>query len=194
MGAISRRLAILRGLQTLTGGTAIVGAGRLMAATPGFPETEPARADVAHSGGLLLSVALPKSHGKRHLQAGGPFDTVVTNLSPEPIRVWRDWCSWGYFNLSLEFRSGERTWLATKKVPIWTINYPDEAELAAGESIVFKVVLNEDWQDLPPWDEFIGNVLEMRVLYAIEEDKQSTEIDVWLGKMATAWQTYDVVV
>jgi hypothetical protein len=28
------------------------------------------------------------------------FYVVVTNVSGEPIRLWKEWCSWGYFNLS----------------------------------------------------------------------------------------------
>ena len=194
MRSITRRLALLRSLRTLTAGAAVVGAGRLMAVERGAPRAEAILPEVGPKfSGLLLSVALPKSYGKRQLQARGQYEAVVTNLTAGPIRVWRDWCSWGYYNLSLEFRSGERTWLSTKKARGWDRNHPDEAELAAGESIVFKVVLNEDWQDLPSWDEFIGEMLEMRILYAIAEDMQSQEKGVWVGSLATAWQTYEVV-
>jgi hypothetical protein len=38
------------------------------------------------------------------------FHVVVTNVSKESVRLWKDWCSWGFQNLSLwrAIRMGER--------------------------------------------------------------------------------------
>ena len=35
------------------------------------------------------------------------FHVVVTNVSDESVRLWREWCSWGYFNLSFRVTDEE---------------------------------------------------------------------------------------
>jgi len=143
---------------------------------------------------LVVSIALPALHGQRRLPLGESVAVVVLNVSKEPIRVWRDWCSWGYCNISLVFRDGDgKQWEATKAPRGWTKNYPDFAELAPGESIIFSVPLADSvWRDLPSAKEFAGKRLQMSVRYHIGEDQQSWDKRVWTGDIRTAFQEYTI--
>jgi hypothetical protein len=143
---------------------------------------------------LLLSVALPAVHGQRPLHSDETFAVVVMNASDKPASVWREWCSWGYHNLSLEFRDKNgKEWSVTKQPHEWTRNFPDFAELAPGESIIFYVKLTEDvWENLPPLKELAGKKIKMRVRYEIGEDADTKRENVWTGKLESAFQEYTV--
>lgn len=145
-------------------------------------------------GKLLVSAAIPAVHQQRNLQVGGSLDVVIVNTSDQTQRVWRDWCSWGYYNLSLEFRDGDgNTWVCEKKPRGWTKNYPDAAELAAGESIIFRLELGDEiWDKLPKVAAGAERKLEMRVRYAIDKDEDATRQQVWTGNLATRWQSVRV--
>jgi hypothetical protein len=54
------------------------------------------------------------------------FYVVVTNTSESPVRLWREWCSWGYFNLSFVVTDERgKTTTVTKKPRGWDHNFPD---------------------------------------------------------------------
>src|SRR5688572_4135471 len=82
-------------------------------------------AEPAESAALAVRV-VPTSYreeGGRAIELRRPsehFYVVVTNVSGKPIRLWKEWCSWGYFNLSfqvtddagrsVEVRKQDRDW------------------------------------------------------------------------------------
>lgn len=146
------------------------------------------------AGGLMVSAATPALHGQRVIQAGGTVPVVLTNLSERPMRVWRDWCSWGYENVSLEFRDARgHVWTCRKKPGTWFKNYPDFAELGAGESMVVMVKLDAGvWQDLPPLGEMSGKWINMCVRYEVKEDEHSRKDGVWVGKIENGEQAYRI--
>ncbi len=165
---------------------ALVGLLAVASAAPVPADREPERPP------LTLSVALPAVHGQRVLPYGGTFTVVVTNTSAKPVRVWRDWCSWGYFNLSLGFEDGDAERVVEKEQRGWNKNYPDAAELAPGESILFPVTLtNEVWKDLGLKDR-VGRKVKMRVRYCVPPDDDAVKLGVWAGTLRTAYQTYTV--
>ena len=46
-----------------------------------------------------------EENGHRSIELYMPsqhFYVVVTNVSREPLKLWREWCSWGYSNLSFQ--------------------------------------------------------------------------------------------
>jgi hypothetical protein len=59
---------------------------------------------------LSLTIAVPIHDGQRAIQVGcqaSGFNEIVENLSEHRVNLWREWCSWGYFNLMFKF-TGEK--------------------------------------------------------------------------------------
>src|SRR5207253_1332755 len=104
---------------------------------------------------IAISVAVPARSGERrieHRDSTTHFHVIVSNTSDRPERIWREWCSWGYFGLTFEFtdESGKK-WIARKKERVWTVNAPDWWTLEAHESLVLDVHLGdlETWEGFP---------------------------------------------
>ena len=57
---------------------------------------------------LSVQIASPARFGKRTLDLKA-VPVVVANGSAADLRVWREWCSWGWFQLSFEIRGGHCT-------------------------------------------------------------------------------------
>ena len=144
-------------------------------------------------GPLLLSMVPPTFERKCVMQFGSSFPVILTNTSAKPVRVWRDWCSEGHNNISLEFRIAGVDRLIVRKQANWKRNFPDAAELAPGESIVFNVALSkEKWNDLDLLNEQVNQKVQLRVRYEVPLDKPAVEHRVFVGQMQTQFQEYTV--
>ncbi len=150
---------------------------------------------------LIVSVATPKVHGVQEIKfdaADSTLSVVVTNVSDQPVRLWRDWCSWGYYNLTLEFADenaagGEKTWVLAKKERGWSKNYPDAAEIAPGGSMIFTVPLTATtWKGSDFLQKYVGKKLKMRVNYAIPADADTKKLGVWTGRVQSKYQEYTI--
>ena len=77
------------------------------------------------------------------------FYVVIRNTSSTPMKVWKEWCSWGWYNMSFQIeRAKGKSFKITKGRHIWTWNFPDSAIILPHESFVWPVTFNDDW-DLP---------------------------------------------
>jgi len=97
----------------------------------------------SHVRPIGVSLAIPIHNGERRVEYRDQtthFDVIVSNTSDKPERIWREWCSWGYFGLSFEFTDehGKR-WVAKKKEQVWTKNFPDWWTLDPHESFAIDV-------------------------------------------------------
>src|SRR4051812_27123537 len=95
-----------------------------------------------------------RDNGVRTLTFYSPdqsFYVVVTNVSKEPVRLWKEWCSWGYFTLSFEMTDDKgKVTPITKKVRGWDKNHPDWMLVGPGDSMVFAVNFDESlWTHSP---------------------------------------------
>jgi hypothetical protein len=102
---------------------------------------------------------------------GDHFHVVLTNTSPKPIRIWREWCSWGYFALSFEAQDqAGKAFRISKKQRGWDKNYPDWMELAPGEPAVIDVNLDPaDWEASPLSSSSWETQLRMRAPYGLRD-------------------------
>jgi hypothetical protein len=148
----------------------------------------PARSAVAPpSRALAVSLAVPEHLGRRPVQVGPRaevFHVVVTNVSRQPVRLWREWCSWGYFNLRLEAQVGGKTFTLAKKPRGWNKNYPDAFTLQPGEHFVIPVVLDPEVWDLP---QRRSGPARLRAVYHSTPDRDADEQNVWVGAVASPW-------
>jgi hypothetical protein len=120
---------------------------------------------------------------------------VVLNRSDADLKVWRNWCSWGWFQPSLEFRNekGKVVRVVRKDRP-WDKNYPDFWTMAPGEPFVLSLNLTDSvvWKCDVPIESLKGKSLDVRAVFAAEPDEASKEDRVWTGRTASPWRTYDV--
>jgi hypothetical protein len=89
----------------------------------------------------LIALSNPSQH----------FSVVVTNTSNEHIRLWREWCSWGYYTLSFSVvDAAGKNVIVTKGSRAWTRNFPDTTTLGPGDHMVFEVTFDKDtWPNAP---------------------------------------------
>jgi hypothetical protein len=145
---------------------------------------------------LSVAIAQPMHHGERWLDVRG-FHVVVTNLSKQPQKVWRDWCSWGYFNLTFKLidEKGKETNL--KKEPrFWGANFPDFWVLDPGDELVIDVHA-ADFENFPkpgptqtPGQ---GKKVRLQAVYEIPPDGFTAKEGVWCGRVESQIHDYVLI-
>lgn len=63
------------------------------------------------------------------------INVLFINHTDTAVSFFEDWNSWGYYNLSFEIRSGNTSFLITKKERDWPKNFPSFKTLFPGDSL-----------------------------------------------------------
>lgn len=138
---------------------------------------------------ITVSLAIPLHDNERHLKYTSScphFPVIITNVSKKRVRIWRDWCSWGYYGLEFEITDNHgKTWTAKKTPAEFTRNFPDWWTLEAGESFVIDVDFASDsWQGFPhPANG--SETVTIRAICTFEPDAASKENHIWTGRAAS---------
>jgi hypothetical protein len=111
----------------------------------------------------------------------------VLSAGKDPVRVFQEWCSWGYFTrwFSAQVQGGPATKYVFKRSnrKAWTKNYPATHEIKPGKFLITNVDLCDGtWTvepDLPEKD------LELRLTgyLEIKPDEETRKQKVWTGKL-----------
>src|SRR5205823_2382796 len=130
-----------------------------------------------------------EAFGHRHHDK---FHVLLTNVRRAPIRVWQEWCSWGYYCLQIEVveKDGTKHLLKKKRVPFYA-NFPDYVVLQPGQSSVWDVDFHESsvWTDLSwfPKDKMVN--AKVRAIFTVrkpetefERASEADRMDVWTGQ------------
>ena len=114
-----------------------------------------------------------------------PFHVVVTNQSDAPVTVWREWCSWGYFSLSLEIKAQDGAISRlTKQSRGWDRNFPCPYVIRSGMPFVLAVRLKDEWSGYPAHTQKIS----MRARYISQPDTTfGSHKQVWVGEVTSPW-------
>lgn len=145
-----------------------------------------------------LSIAIGKRMGRQrsleYRNAESHFAVVLRNTSDQPQRVWREWCSWGYFLLSFVVTDLAGKAVAVRRpARVWTKNFPDFEEILPGESLVRDIYFGNDaWESFPRSEKADGNPFKLQAVFSSPADDQSKEHNVWSGKVVSP--TLDIVV
>ena len=114
------------------------------------------------------------------------FHVVVQNTSNETIRLWEEWNSWGYYNLTFEVFdvNGKLLGVAQKKPQTWTMNFPSFLELKPKQVHVIDVYFHSfDWD--APIKPILANQAKSKYSlvanYSIAACSDSAEHGVWNG-------------
>ncbi|MGB0775989.1 MAG: hypothetical protein ACPGUY_09085 [Akkermansiaceae bacterium] len=117
------------------------------------------------------------------------FYIILHNVSGREQRVWRDWCPWGYDNLSLiaELDNGKKVTL-TRTPNKWDKTYPDAALIPAGKSYVFAVRLaGKTWSGL---EKLNAAPFKLTVRYRIKASPEAKQKRVWVGEAQSVAETF----
>ena len=137
-------------------------------------------------------------HGKRSITLWQPaqhFHVIITNLSDKPVRLWRDWCSWGEQILSFEVTDENGKAIVVKRnARSYNKNYPDWTLVPPGDHMVFEVSFDQTtgWTNAPMPEKGKSREVKMKAVFEIPEDKEAKENKVWTGKVCSPEETYTV--
>jgi hypothetical protein len=124
------------------------------------------------------------------------FHVVITNASDGPVRLWRDWCSWGYFCLSFEVIDARgKSYTVKKKARGWDKNYPDEKLIPSGDHMVLEVAFDDStWEGgpSPVSGSHEPQVLSIQAVYEVRADPESEKQKIWTGKVTSPRATYSI--
>src|SRR5689334_20132316 len=140
---------------------------------------------------------VPTSSGGRsgdaiELFGDSHFHVVVTNSSGAPIKLWKEWCSWGYFSLSFEARDASgRSFVISKKVRGWDKNFPCPIVVGPGRPWVIDVNLDPSiWQNSPLSSDAGKATLRLKAVFEIRKDESSEKEGVWTGRVSSPEAQY----
>ena len=127
-------------------------------------------------------------------QPADHFVVVVTNQSNEPIRLWREWCSWGWDTLTFRVTDGNgKTTDVRKGDREWSANYPEATLLQPGDHMVFDVAFDQEtWRDAPLPGKGNSREIRMKAVFRIPADEQTREHKVWTGELASPEAAYTI--
>ena len=121
------------------------------------------------------------------------FHVVVSNKSPDAVRVWRDWCSWGYYNLSFDVKLANGNfgivYHLKKKGRIWSGNYPEFYIVTPYSYYVMTVNFKEDWnsREAFPYELKKNEDVLIKAIYTIPSDKDAENYRIWTGTVESEW-------
>jgi hypothetical protein len=127
-------------------------------------------------------------------RASSHFHVVVTNVSGEPVRLWKEWCSWGYFNLSfVATAEGGRPVTVVKQPRGWDKNYPDWEVVPPGGHHVREVTFDPaTWPDVPLPEPNRSKPVRMKAVFSIRPDNEAKEHGVWTGQVSSPEELYTI--
>ena len=150
---------------------------------------------------LTVAIAIPQnSNGERTIDYSldnalgysvhSPhFHVIISNASDKQQRIWREWCSWGYYALSFEItdQNGKK-WIASKKPRGWDKNYPDFWTIEPHESLVLDV----EFAETGTWDGFprSNGTFTIRAVFEVQPDEDSLKHSVWTGRAVSNADKY----
>lgn len=121
------------------------------------------------------------------------FYVVVTNLSDKPVRIWKQWCSWGGDSVRFSFRDEMgNPGLAVSARSTWTVNFPDFYELAPRESGLTLVSFADPqfWKGFPRPKSNERKKVTMTVTLRIDADDETRKLGIWTGEVSSRPMEY----
>jgi hypothetical protein len=137
---------------------------------------------------LRVDVVAERSdqRGIKSLSSSRPFYIVITNLSRDPVTIWREWCSWGYGALTFDVRLSDGTITKIEKIAgIWDRNFPDPYLIPPNGHSVIQVSLKGKWSGLPE----TAHGIDIQAHFEIPVDPEQERYKVWSGKISSPWIT-----
>jgi hypothetical protein len=151
---------------------------------------------------ISVAIAIPASSadgGSRMVRTGqkdAHFHVVLTNVSNQPQRIWREDCSWGYSALSFEFTDELGKTFVAKKMPrAWMANAPFYWTLAPHEPLVLDVYFTNAavWSGFPQPQPHKQETFSVKAIFEVKPDAESQQSGVWTGRLASQPENFKFV-
>ena len=114
------------------------------------------------------------------------FYVVLGNRSKEARKVFEDWNSWGYQNISFEVTlpDGKKV-LLSRRDQDFTRNAPTTFLIPAGESQVFEIHLDKWWESKPALElkARVENKISLKAIYEVKKGPEAIADGVWTGRV-----------
>ncbi|MDX2283840.1 MAG: hypothetical protein NW241_06740 [Bacteroidia bacterium] len=144
----------------------------------------------AQPGGLELRLAVPVTtpEGLREISMDRypRLHVLLVNRGAKPVNIWKDWNTWGYFNLTLTWEAGGKTYLIRRLPPqAWDGDFPDFWTLPPGETLILEVDMRTGfWEGFP---DLYGEQIpaELTAIYENKPDLLADEFGIWTGRIAS---------
>lgn len=171
--------------QTILVLAALIGGGQPVD-RPSVPPISVRIVPSAHSGKGGRAVELYKT--SPHLYV------VITNTSASTVRLWEEWCSWGYYNLSFVLTEQDgKAVEVRKKLRGFRGNFPSEFVIPPGDVMVIPVTFDAKvWEGFPSPEWGKPRVVKMKAVYRSRSEKRVEEHGVWTGEATSPEEAYTV--
>ena len=121
------------------------------------------------------------------------FGVVIANKSSDPVRVWEDWNSWGYYNLTFDVKlANGKVYHLKKKLVDFTMNFSSHYLIKPSSYYVIYVSFDKEWDAFPKKliDELKKNKeVLLKAIYTIpnDKDKDAEKNKIWTGTVESEW-------
>ena len=137
---------------------------------------------------LLTAVPQTAVKNGQILDISKPFQVILTNATTHNLTVWSESCSWGYFNLSFEFKGkdGKIVKVEKDKRVGWTRNGPVEFVVLPGCAYTFTVDLlgSKEWTNVAA----LQGAMTMKAIYKNTNDAFPEQKPIPANKYPTDMQ------
>jgi ankyrin repeat protein len=146
-------------------------------------------------GQQALSIAIVSARGKSGsliINRAGSFQVRLTNRSSRPIRLWKEWCRFGYEALSFRAKDGSGQSSLMKKKPRspsdWENKPPKTITLPPGGAFSWEVTPSgiwgeREWKNVP--EPNTGRPVQFQAIFQIQPTKVAKKYGVWTGKVTS---------
>ncbi|EMJ93152.1 hypothetical protein [Leptospira alstonii] len=115
------------------------------------------------------------------------FHVLVKNVSDQEVRIWKDWNSWGYNNISFQIQTNRESIRIYKTQDrVWNKNFPDYWSIKPNEFVILNV--NFDVKTWPKLRELNrsnpkNDQVKIKCIYEVKENVESKKYNVWTGSI-----------
>ncbi|MDI7165475.1 hypothetical protein [Leptospira santarosai] len=142
---------------------------------------------------LEVSIAIPGNDKEKSLIIYESSDKIifhvlVKNVSNKEVRIWKDWNSWGYDNLSFQIQTDQENINIYKtEEKEWYKNFPDFWSIKPNEFVILNVNLDvKTWPKLKEL-KFKNDRVKIKCIYEIKEDPDTKQYNIWTGKIESSF-------
>lgn len=135
---------------------------------------------------IIVPISNPAGERVIALDRYPRFHILMKNVSPETLKLWKDWNTWGFFNLQMSWEAGGQMHSIQKKTPnAWNGDFPDFWVIPAGETLILEVDMSTgEWEGIP---DLYGERIEATVsaTYENKTDGLARKFGIWVGKVSS---------
>lgn len=133
---------------------------------------------------LVVPISNPAGERVISLDRYPRFHVLLKNQSSETQKLWKDWNTWGFFNLNLVWKAAGQSHAIRKKTPTaWNGDFPDFWVIEAGETLVLEIDMSTgEWEGVP---DLYGERIEatLQASYENKPDGLGRKFGIWMGKV-----------